>query len=206
MKMPLDVGVFSTLATAWSDHCTMILEETREGMELWYVVEEYMKAQEKAFKKETILQAWCKAGINPAQTDSFQESDITLEIFTERDFTPSYSTSTQVKGVCQSTRLPCAPDASSNNFVPADAPNEESEDEGSEDEWKRPLMVASDTDLETETETGMESNNHNQIIHQTNTHALTLTTSAMACSNTGYLPHSPSTPIPSGLGPHQLCT
>ncbi|KAG5716509.1 hypothetical protein E4T56_gene16174 [Termitomyces sp. T112] len=112
---PLDMGVFSPLATAWSDCCSMILEESREGMELWYVVEEYMKVEEKVFKKETILQAWHKAGINPAQTDSFQD----------------YSTSTQAKGVCQSTRLPHAPDASCEDFVPADAPDEESEDEES---------------------------------------------------------------------------
>ena len=90
---PLDVGVFSPLQTAWSNQCAAVLEETGFLMEIYKVVEEYMKARTKSFKAETVWQAWNKAGFDPERTDTFKESDISPGIFKEADFAPSYSTS-----------------------------------------------------------------------------------------------------------------
>ncbi|KAG6871158.1 hypothetical protein C0992_011604, partial [Termitomyces sp. T32_za158] len=207
---PLDVGVFSPLASAWSDCCAMILEETGEGMELRYVVEEYMEAREKAFKKETIIQAWRKAGIKPARADSFQETDITPGIFTERDFAPSHSTSTQVKGIHQSTRLPRAPDASSDDFIPVDAPfdidgsnrsNERSsKNEESDDDWEKSSTETIDTDLASVDENNLPTNTSTPTLPSCQTSHLE--TTSIAHLNSHYLLDSPSTPTPAESSHH----
>lgn len=59
-----------------------------------------------AFKSETILKAWRKAGIRPINPD----------IFTEADYAPSYSTSTQMHVPPSFPRkMPSVPDASSDD-------------------------------------------------------------------------------------------
>ncbi|KIN92916.1 hypothetical protein M404DRAFT_17369 [Pisolithus tinctorius Marx 270] len=55
---PLDVGIFGPMQKAWSKQCEEYSLRTGEGMQRCDVVEEYMKAWEKAFRESTILQAW----------------------------------------------------------------------------------------------------------------------------------------------------
>lgn len=103
---PLDVGCFGPLQVAWFNRCDDILATTGEPMELRDVVKEYMAARASAFKGSTILAAWRKSGICPLNPD----------IFTDADYAPSITTSTQIQLLKSfPRRLPHAPDASSND-------------------------------------------------------------------------------------------
>ena len=82
---PLDVGIFGPLQCRWMERCDNVLEET--GEEIWKVdfIREYMAARVLTFVPETIKNAWQKCGISPLDSN----------VFTDKDFAPSYSTSTQ---------------------------------------------------------------------------------------------------------------
>ncbi|THU84574.1 hypothetical protein K435DRAFT_564347, partial [Dendrothele bispora CBS 962.96] len=81
---PLDVGCFSPLQNAWYRRCDIILNETGEGIELRYVVKEYMEARTSSFVEKTVLKAWEKSGIRPLNPGIFKPSD----------FAPSQASST----------------------------------------------------------------------------------------------------------------
>ncbi|KAJ3981947.1 hypothetical protein F5890DRAFT_1476563 [Lentinula detonsa] len=75
-------------------------------MELRDVVKEYMAARASAFKGSTILAAWQKSGICPLNPG----------IFTEADYAPSVTSSTQIQlPKSFPRRLPRAPDAPSDD-------------------------------------------------------------------------------------------
>jgi hypothetical protein len=67
------------------EQCDQVLEETGEEICQVDFIKEYMVAQNLAFSPETIMKAWAKCGICPFKPD----------IFTNADFAPSASTSTQ---------------------------------------------------------------------------------------------------------------
>ncbi|SJL15554.1 uncharacterized protein ARMOST_19055 [Armillaria ostoyae] len=145
---PLDVGVFSPLQHAWFIQCDEILEEMGNVMELRDVVAEYMKAQHTAFKSETILKAWRKAGIRPINPD----------IFTKADYAPSYSTSTQMHvPPLFLTKMPSVPDGSSDDgfFDPRTLAFSDplNNDYGEENDEESDSQSSSNSDVE-ETEYG----------------------------------------------------
>ncbi|KAK0481103.1 DDE superfamily endonuclease-domain-containing protein, partial [Armillaria luteobubalina] len=140
---PLDVGVFGPLQHAWFIRCDKILEETGNTMQLRDVVTKYMKARRAAFKPETILKAWRKAGIRPINPD----------IFTEADYAPSYSTSTQMHVPPSFPRkLPSVPDASSDDgfFDPRTLAFSDplDYDYGEENDEESDSQSSSDSDME----------------------------------------------------------
>ena len=85
---PLDVGVFGPLQKAWVRQCDDYLARTGQGMQKRHVVREYMKARERSFTENTILQAWKKCGIRELEG---------IKVFTEADFAPSQNTSTRAE-------------------------------------------------------------------------------------------------------------
>ena len=80
---PLDVGVFGPLQHAWQNRCVIAMDETGEGITRQQVIKHYMLARAMSFKDKTVLSAWKKSGISP----------LNPEIFTQRDFGPSFATS-----------------------------------------------------------------------------------------------------------------
>jgi len=84
---PLDVGIFGPLATSFSRRCDEVLDQTGQEIPIDDFVKEYMVARAEAFKPETIKKAFANSGLNPLNPD----------IFTERDFAPSYQSSTQAQ-------------------------------------------------------------------------------------------------------------
>ncbi|THU88384.1 DDE-domain-containing protein [Dendrothele bispora CBS 962.96] len=153
---PLDVGCFSPLQNAWYRRCVIILNETGEGIELWYVVKEYMEARTSSFVEKTILKAWEKSEIRPLNPGIFKPSD----------FAPSQASSTFMHVLSSfPKRLPRAPDASSDDgmFDPAAYVDEHellAESDG-EDERN------SDFDSHGEVEDGHDKN---ELIHSPHPH------------------------------------
>lgn len=81
---PLDVGVFGPFQRKWADRCDDVLDETGEEIRRADFVKEYMGVRKQTFLETTIRKAWEQSGIRPLNPG----------IFTERDFAPSFVTST----------------------------------------------------------------------------------------------------------------
>lgn len=82
---PLDVGIFGPLQRRWMERCDDVLEETGEEIRKVDFIREYLAARALAFLPETIRNVWQKCGICP----------LNPKVFTDKDFAPSYSTSTR---------------------------------------------------------------------------------------------------------------
>lgn len=89
---PCDVGAFSPLKRAWNKHCDHVFQTTGEPLKAQNFVQEYMAARNESFKPDTIMKAWENSGIHVGEDGP----RCTPEIFTESDFAPSHSTSTQL--------------------------------------------------------------------------------------------------------------
>jgi hypothetical protein len=114
---PLDVRVFGPLQCAWQNHCVIAMDETGEGITWQHVIKHYMLAQTLSFKENTILSAWKKSGISP----------LNPEVFTQRDFGPSITTS--IKPL-----FPASFQSLLNNGPSEDTGAEEDEDEDGEED------------------------------------------------------------------------
>ncbi len=140
---PLDVSVFDPLQHAWFIRCDEILEETGNTMELRDVVAKYMKVRCAVFISETILKVWQKAGIRPINPD----------IFTEADYIPSYSTSTQMHvPPLFPTKMPSVPDTLLDDgfFDPCTLAFSDplDDDYGEEDDEESDSQSSSNSDIE----------------------------------------------------------
>ncbi|KAF8132695.1 hypothetical protein K438DRAFT_1787841 [Mycena galopus ATCC 62051] len=93
-EQPCDVGAFGPSKNNWRIRCDEVLHETGEDIPVSDIVKEWMFVREKSFKVETIKQAWFKSGINLDASGLFPR--LTPDIFTDADFAPSISTSTQL--------------------------------------------------------------------------------------------------------------
>jgi hypothetical protein len=91
---PCDVGAFGPLKKAWNYQCDSILEETGDQMKAKDVVKHYMIARRAAFKEDTIKKAWTRSGIGVDETGTRPQCNPGR--FTDEDFAPSVSTSTQL--------------------------------------------------------------------------------------------------------------
>ena len=80
----LDVGIFSPLQWWWIERCDNVLEETGKEIQKVDFIREYMAVRALAFLPETIKNTWQKCGI----------CSLNPKVFTNKDFAPSYSTST----------------------------------------------------------------------------------------------------------------
>ena len=89
---PLDIGIFGPLQCAWQKWCGDYLEDCGKGISKKNVTKEYINAQNKSFKTETILKAWEKCSIWPINPGIFTEQDYALsfEMSTTIHVLPSY--------------------------------------------------------------------------------------------------------------------
>lgn len=87
---PCDVGVFGPLKREWNCRTLEILDETGRPLQTKDVVREYLDVRKRAFKPETIRQAFYKSGIE--DVNGCPHCDVNR--FSEADFAPSISTST----------------------------------------------------------------------------------------------------------------
>ncbi|KAI6016183.1 hypothetical protein EDC04DRAFT_2528469, partial [Pisolithus marmoratus] len=69
------ISVFGPLQRLWSKQCEDYCWQTGEGIQWQHVVQEYMKAWEKAFMQANILEAWWRTGIHPFNPDIFSAAD-----------------------------------------------------------------------------------------------------------------------------------
>lgn len=83
---PLDVGCFGFLSRKWLERCEEVVENTGRTILKSDFVREYMAVRRRTMTPEVILGAWRRTGLMPFNS----------AIFTEKDFAPSYATSTQV--------------------------------------------------------------------------------------------------------------
>ncbi|KAJ7242731.1 hypothetical protein C8J57DRAFT_1367439 [Mycena rebaudengoi] len=91
---PCDVGAFGPSKTFWRTRCDEVLLATKDTIPTGDIVKEWMDVRSKAFRPDTIKQAWAKSGINLDASGLFPR--LTPEIFTAADYAPSMSTSTQL--------------------------------------------------------------------------------------------------------------
>ena len=91
---PCDVGAFGPLKREWNKRVEAYLARTGETLPIKEVVREYMAARCVAFKATTIKNAFYKSGIKENEDETGPRA--APEIFTEADYAPSVSTSTQL--------------------------------------------------------------------------------------------------------------
>ena len=83
---PLDVGVFGPLENEWLDYCIEAVGEEGLLIDRHEFVRAYLTVRARSITEAVIKGAWKNTGISPYNPN----------IFTDADFAPSHSTSTQV--------------------------------------------------------------------------------------------------------------
>ncbi|KZV68422.1 DDE-domain-containing protein [Peniophora sp. CONT] len=124
---PCDVGAFAPLKAAWQARVAAREQATGEAMHVRWAVKDFLAARRDALKPNTIRSAWCKAGYDVSHNDPDQPLRPNPELFTEADYAPAKSFSTQAQ-------LPSSfPPPSLAPASPAPVEDDEEED-GEEDE------------------------------------------------------------------------
>lgn len=118
MLQPLDVGCFGLLQRKWIERCERYVETFGFGIPRRDVVREYFIARKASFTAKIIKAAWKRTGLYPFNPN----------IFTNRDFAPSHTTSTKAHVP------PSFPAASTSQVTLDDIPPLHTLDEGNDEE------------------------------------------------------------------------